>query len=206
MEVYDVEVLGATIADAKISNLLEAAQRASVEAAIALSAEEQNLTNTEQRVDLQGHIAELETSLAIRKLDLVSELEQKQAEAKMAVVMAEVAQIAAELAAEVEAQKGHDAVAAAVLTRRKNEDTFTLEMEEKRVEFFKAKFTAITPDLVAAMTAMSQTDFATKLSIAIAPLAINEQIGLSTTLERFFKNTPLENILDNLKRPALAGK
>jgi hypothetical protein len=58
---------------------------------------------------------------------------------------------------------------------------------------------AIAPDLIAAMNTLGQTEFATKLATAIAPLALNEQQGLGTTLERIFKGTALETVLANVQ-------
>jgi hypothetical protein len=58
---------------------------------------------------------------------------------------------------------------------------------------------AIVPDLVQAMNTLGQTEFATKLATAIAPLAINEQLGLGTTLERVFKGTAFETVLANVQ-------
>ena len=207
MEVYDVEVLGTTIADEKISTLLRNAQQTAVQNAINLASEEQNLINTERKVELQGKVAELEHGLAIKKLELDATVERKEASITMEKLEAEIAEQVAKLDAKVSEQEQLNAVAEATLERRKADEEFTMAIEKERVEFFKAKFTAITPDLIAAMNTLGQTEFATKLTAAIAPLAIHEQVGLGQTLERIFKGTALESILENVKgKTAQSGR
>jgi hypothetical protein len=68
------------------------------------------------------------------------------------------------------------------------------------------RMAAIVPDLVQAMNTLGQAEFATKLAAAIAPLAINEQLGLGTTLERVFKGTAFETILANVQGRSKAPK
>jgi major vault protein len=206
MDVYDVEVLSVQIADNRIADLLKNAQQTAVQNAINLSVEEQNLKTVERRTSIQGQVAELEHNLAAKKLELDTTLETKEAEAVMTRLEQEIAQAVARMNSEVEKQSSLDTIAEKTLARRKNDENFTIELEEARVEMFKTKFEAITPDLIQAMYTLGQTEFTTKLSTALAPLAINEQIGLGQTLERVFKGTALENILDNLKgKPAKAG-
>jgi major vault protein len=206
MEVYDVEVLGTTIADSQIASLLVNAQRTSVENAISLQAEEQRLENTRKRVELLGDIATLENGLSQKRIDLQESLDKKQAEATMAKLEAEIAAQVVELNAEVDKQEQHNSIAQAEFGRLKAREDYTLSLEKERVAFFEQKFKAITPDLVAAMQTLGQTEFATKLATAIAPLAITEQTSLSQSLERMFKGTALENVVNNLQRkPAAAG-
>jgi major vault protein len=206
MEVYDVEVLGVNISDAKIADLLKNAQTSAVQNAINLSVEQQNLDATRQRTTIQTEVAQLEHKLEITKLDLDATVEEREAEIVMEKLTAEIEQAVARLNARVDEQKQLDSIATATLERRKNEENFSITIEESRVEMFKTKFEAITPDLIAAMNTLGQTEFATKLAIAVAPLALNEQIGLGQTLERTFKGTVLENIFDNLKaKPAKAS-
>ena len=206
MEVYDVEVLGVTISDARIADLLKNAQTSAVQNAINLSVEQANLDATRTRTKIQTEVAQLEHTLAATKLALDTTLEQKEAEAVMAKITSEIEQQVARLDATVAEQQQRNAVAEATLARRKADDTFTLDSEEKRVSFFETKMKAITPDLIAAMNTLGNTEFASRLATAIAPLAINEQIGLGTTLERVFAGTPIAGILDNLKaKPAKAS-
>src|SRR5271170_5326855 len=62
MDVYDVEVLGVTISDARIADLLKNAQQSAVQDAINLSVEERNLETTRKRTTIQTEVATLERS------------------------------------------------------------------------------------------------------------------------------------------------
>jgi len=206
MDVYDVEVLGVTISDARIADLLKNAQQSAVQDAINLSVEERNLETTRKRTTIQTEVATLEHKLEITKLDLDATVTKREAEITMQNLTAEVAAQVARLNAEVAAQDQRNAVAEATLNRRKADEDYTLTTEEKRMDIFKTKFEAITPDLIAAMNTLGQTEFATKLATAVAPLALHEQTGLGTSLERIFAGTGIDTILKNVQgKQAKAG-
>ena len=61
-------------------------------------------------------------------------------------------------------------------------------------------------DLISAMDTLGRLEFATKLSAAIAPLALHEQTGLGTTIEKVFKGTALEGILNNVQGKTATGR
>src|SRR5271157_3183729 len=124
MEVYDVEVLGVTISDARIADLLKNAQTSAVQNAINLSVEQANLEATRTRTTIHTEVAELEHKLAATKLALDTTLEQKEAEAVMAKITSEIEQQVARLDATVAEQQQRNAVAEATLARRKADDTF----------------------------------------------------------------------------------
>ena len=125
----------------------------------------------------------------------------------MARLTEEIALTVAKITARVNEQDQLDTIAASALTRRKGEEDYTVSLEQQRVQFFADRMEAVTPDLIAAMNTLGQTEFATKLSTAIAPLALHEQAGLGTTLEKVFANTPFATILSNLQsKPAKAGQ
>ena len=199
MEVYDVEILGVQISDAAIAELLTTGQVKAVEATIMLSMDEQNLENTRRRAVIQTEVAELETKAKLVKEKLSQELTIAVAETALCKLEAEIKQTVRQQEAAVAAEKQRDLVAASVFTRRKTENDYDIGLEEQRVGFFEKRMAAIVPDLIEAMNTLGKTEFATKLSQAIAPLAINEQIGLGATLERVFKGTALETILANVQ-------
>jgi major vault protein len=207
MDVYDVEVLGATISDDKIALLLRNAQQTAVTTAINLSVEEANLTAKKRSTELQTEAAQLDHTLATTRLELASAIEQAEAEQTMARLQEEIAQATAKVTAKVNEQSQLDAIHEATLTRRKGEEDYTLSLEQQRVEFFAKRMTAITPDLIAAMNTLGNTEFASKLSAAIAPLALHEQMGLGSTVEKVFAGTPLATIFANLQsKTAKAGQ
>ena len=206
MDVYDVEVLGATINDDKIAGLLRNAQQQAVTTAINLSVEEANFIATQRSTEIKTKVADLEHGLSTHKLELASELEKAEADATMARVQEEIAQTVAKLTARVNEQAQLDTIAASTLARRRGEEDYTVSLETQRVTMFADRMKAFTPGLIEAMNTLGQNEFAAKLATAIAPLAINEQLGLGTTLERVFANTPFATILNNLQKPAKAGQ
>jgi major vault protein len=206
MDVYDVEVLGTTIADARIADLLKNAQQQAVQNAINLASEEANLVTTRQRTEIQTEVAKLEHGLEITKLNLDAKVTEREAEITMERLQDDIEQTVARMTAKVEEQNALNTIAEATLTRRKADEGYTLELEQERADIFKTKFEAITPDLIAAMNTLGQTEFATKLATAVAPLALHEQTGLGTTLERVFKGTALEGILNNLQGKAASSR
>jgi major vault protein len=199
MEVYDVEVLGVTISDAAIANLLTDGQIKAVEATIMLSMDEQRLENTRRSTIIQTEVAELETKAKMVKEHLTRELASAAAETALFRLEAEIKQAIRQRDFEIEAEEKKDQIAASVFARRKTDNDYDIGLEGQRVAFFEKRMAAIGPDLVAAMNTLGQTEFATKLATAIAPLAINEQQGLGTTLERIFKGTALETVLANVQ-------
>ena len=199
MEIYDVEVLGATISDGVIAELLTNGQIKAVEATILLSMDEQRLENTRRSTVIQTEVAELETKAKLTKEKLNRELATAVAETAMNRLETEVRQSVRAREAEIEAEKQRDSIQSSVLTRRKAENDYDIGLEEQRVSFFEKRMAAIAPDLIVAMNTLGQTEFATKLATAIAPLAISEQQGLGTTLERVFKGTALETVLSNVQ-------
>jgi major vault protein len=208
MDVYDVEVLGATISDDKIAMLLRNAQNTAVSTAINLSVEEASLIAKRRSSAIQTEVADLDHQFATHKLHLASELEKAQAEQTMTRLKDEIAQEVAKMTAHVNEQAQLDAIAEATLARRKGDEDYTISLERQRVEHFESRMKAFAPGLIEAMNTLGNTEFASKLSAAIAPLALHEQQGLGTTLEKVFANTPVATILANLQssRTAKAGQ
>jgi len=199
MEVYDVEVLSVNIADEKISNLLKNAQQKAVESTIALAANEQTLEATRRQVEINSEIAELETKLRLRKEELARQENESKAETTMAALQTEIDTMVVRMNADIDRQEQKKAIAQSEFELIKLTEDYNLELETSRVKFFETKMKAITPDLVAAMQALGNTEMASKLMATIAPLAIAEQTGLVTTLEKVFAGTPMANIFDNLQ-------
>jgi major vault protein len=199
MEMYDVEVLGVEIADNKIAALLKDAQTKAVESAITLSANEQNLENTRRQTKIQTEIQELQTQVKLRTEQLDEQLAVAKAERAMGALRGEIEMAVVRGDAELATQQTRNDIAEADLDRRKADGDYELLTEERHTGFFEKRMAAITPNLIEAMHTLAHSGFAIKLSEAIAPLAINEQSGLGQTLERVFKGTGLEVVLDNLK-------
>ena len=207
MDVYDVEVLSVTIADTHrgVAELLKNATTRAVESAITLSADEQTLVNTRRKTAINKEIAELETTVVIYKQELAQQIVTAEAETVMARLEAEIAEQTARLNAEVAEQEQQNAVASAEFNRTKMLSDHELKLEQARVALFEKKIAALTPNLIQAMQTLGDNEVVTRLSTAIAPLAVLEQSSTSIVLERLFKGTPLETVLGNIKDRAKAA-
>jgi major vault protein len=207
MDVYDVEVLSVSIADTHkgIAALLQNATTSAVESAITLASDEQRLSVTRRKTEIDKEIANLTTSVSIHKQELAMQVTKAEAEATMAELEAEVAEQVARLDAAVAEQTQHDAVATAEFNRTKMLSDYELTQEKERVALFEKKMTALTPNLIQAIQTMGDNEMVTRLSTAFAPLAIIEQTSTSLVMERVFKGTAMETILNNVKDRAKAA-
>jgi len=207
MEVYDVEVLSVYISDEKIAPLLKLTYQKAVESDITLAAAEQGLKNTRRDVEIQEELVNLQTQLSLKQQELTQEINEAKAETALAAVQSDIALSVVRMDADVAAQEQKNAVAAAEFARRKMGDDYTMSLDEKRVEHSEKIMAAIQPDLVAALQASGDKRTVTELATSIAPLAVNEQLGLGTVLDRVFKGTPVETVLGNIQsRSAKSGK
>jgi major vault protein len=202
MEVYDVEVLGVEIADPKISSLLKEAQTKAVESAITLSAKEQNLENTRRQTTIQMEMDDLEARVLLHKEELDQNVGEAEFQTSLANLKSEIEKQVVQANADVVAQEQKTSVAQSELERRKAIEDQDLVVAAKNTEFFVTRTAAISPSLIEAITLSAKTDYATKLATAIAPLAISEQSGLDAMLDRVFKGTPIQDILENLRHKA----
>ena len=207
VDVYDVEVLNVDIAETHkgIATLYQNATTRAVESAITLASDEQTLANTRRKTEIDKEIAELQTTVAVYKQQLAQQIVKAEAETVMAKLDAEVDEQVARLDAQVEEQEQHNSVATAEFNRTKMLSDYELELELARTGLFEKKLAALTPDLIQAMQTLGDNEVVTRLSTAIAPLAILEQSSTSVVLERLFKDTPLETILGNIKGRAKAA-
>jgi len=206
MEVYDVEVLGVEIADASIKTLISTAQKTAVEDAVRLSSAQAKLELTKVQVRVDEEISQLESSLVVKK----EEHRRTSAEAKAVTTLKELAlqveHTMSKLKSDVDSQVHLDQVAKATLQRQIAQDEAAKVVLAAHTEMFERRMKAIAPDLVAAITVLGQTKFATDLSTALAPLALTQHQGLGQTVENVFRGTPLEQFINNMKTPLEAGR
>jgi major vault protein len=206
MAVYDVEVLETSIMDNRIATLLQNAQQKAVESAITLSANEQNLEATKKNVAIQSEIAELEKTLAVRRLELQQQQDTVAAETLMVKLKAELEDKKVRMDAEVAAQEQRNAIAKAELGRTRAESEQELADEQKKADIAKQLIEAVSPELIAAINNAADMKLLQDAHNTIAPLAIFQQQGLETTLEQLTQGTAFGQVLSNLKgRTAKAG-
>lgn len=202
MEVYDVEVLGVEVADGSVANLLRAAQNQAVNSAITLTMQEQTLALTKRQAELAVAQAEAETKAEVLKAMLARERIDANTKTELAVLEIDISKQARRMEALVEEETANNDIAAAALSRRKAAEDYDLGLDKEQTALFAARMAAITPDLIAALHSVGDKNMQVELVKAIAPLAVVEQQGLGTTMERVFAGTPMERVLTNVKRRA----
>lgn len=200
MEVYDVEVLGIQIVDDNIRALITKAQQTAVQGAIRLATAEATLDITRREVEVNKNITQLETSLAVDKEAFAREAAEAKATTALALVTSTIALRQAEIQADVDEQEQLDLIINGQQARRTAEIETDKLIMTAQTELFERRMAAITPKLVEAMITLGQTEFASQLAIALAPLAIHEHQGLGQTVERLFEGTPLESFIGNLTK------
>ena len=206
MEVYDVEVLSTTATDERVAEAIRQAQMSAVRNVITLHASEQNLEVLRRQVRISEEEATINTGLLVKKEALkVEELEATAATTRVE-VEAEVEELALRTRATADNQKLLDEIATAELTRQTAVDDHLVGLKAKDVEFYTTKMGAISDGVIEALNNLANTEALTKLTTALAPIAVNEQMGLGATFERLFKGTGIEPILENLQRPRGAAK
>lgn len=211
MRVYDVEVLGVEIGDENIETLLVGAQHAVVEQTLTLEEERRRLELTREREGIERDVQAIQAatrqqSLALQRAEVsaVFELERTKIET-------EAEGRKARLDATLADQPAMDAVHAAELARRRSAGQLQVEQSneelalrlrelEAEVNAVAEKARAVSPDLIAALTAFGDRALAEKMAASMAPLAILGGESVSEVLARLLRGTKLARVL----APALA--
>jgi major vault protein len=211
MRVYDVEVLGVEIGDESIETLLVGAQHAVVEQTLTLDEERRRLELTRERESIEREVQVIQAgtrtqSLALQRTEVGATFELERAR-----IGAEADARKARLDATLADQPAMDTVHAAELARRRSTGQLEAELSneelalrlrelEAEVHAVAEKARAVSPDLVAALTAFGDRALAEKMAQSMAPLAILGGESVSEVLARLLRGTKLARVL----APALA--
>lgn len=212
MRIYDVEVLGVEIGDEGIETLIVGAQHAAVEQTLTLDEERRRLELTREREEIERQVqaiqaATRELRLGLERTEVVATFELERAK-----ITAEAEGRKARLDATLADQEALDAVHTAELSRKRSTGQLELEINEKdlvlrlreleaEVHAVAEKARAVSPDLVAALTAFGDRALAEKMAQSMAPLAILGGESVSEVLARLLRGTKLAKVL----APALTG-
>ncbi len=210
MRIYDVEVLGVTIEDETIGQLLVAAQHSAVKQALELAAEERNLQATQQKEAIKQKTAKSEAATQHLLINLKMEDVQKHLALNMAQIEAEAEAARRKLDAQWAEQEFLDKIGAAELARQKAsleqelaiaQQRLAQHLEELRaqVEAVVNKANAVSPQLVAALQAFSDRALAERMAESMAPLAILGGKSVAEVLAQLLKGTILEKVLAQSK-------
>ncbi len=206
MHIYDVEVLGVTIEDDEIAELLTDAQHSEVEQKLELDAEKRNQKITEEKETIKQKIAEVGSATRQLMIGLEKTEGQKQMDLDLFKIEAVAAAAQKEIQAKLAEQQALAKINEEELAREKAKSDFELNIAEQqlaqRLNELKAevqavvdKAGAVSPNLVAALQAFSDKALAEKMAESMAPLAILGGRSIADVFAQLLKGTVLENVL-----------
>jgi major vault protein len=201
MRVFDVEVHGVEIADDKVRDLLDGAQRAAVASAVEVARREGELGDRHRLEEIARSILQgeqdtklLQQRLAVELEEKVQEAERRRLEHRAQLLLekhkAELAQAAADAelrGVRLQAREREMQVDLAELDRRQQLELVVLNAQtEARVR----QAQALSPDLTAAITRLGDSQLLSSLASNFGELAAVEGKGLLETARKFLDFVP----------------
>ena len=205
MNVVDVEVLSIRV-DRRIASLIESHQTEMIEKTLELTDAEARMKVVEALAEVEKRESELANANALYELKLSQKLAQERfAKEEEMRVKQRAAQEAAKKA-EADMQKILDAIQSAELARKKASVEAELDRQEKLAAIEKDKqdayaetvekiMSAVSPDLIAALTSKANADLFIEAAKNIGPYAIAGDESISDTINKLMRGTPIEGIL-----------
>lgn len=206
MRIYDVEVLEVKILNADIEKVLVSAQREAITQRLDLANRKRLLDHTiENEIITRGlaqaqaetEFARLQLSQETIKRSLEHDLTKTQAEAKaaeedhiakMADAKAESEMVSVQIARDKEQAAADHAV-------KEQDQSLVLAKLTAEVEAVVNKAKAITPDLIAALTAFGDKALIEKLSVSMSPMALLGGTSVTEVIKDLLAGTKLANVL-----------
>lgn len=210
MVVYDLELIMVDVLDTSIATLLARSRQEILADDIALeriqqktvfitgqeSARRKQAEETDRTASLNARIAGDESArrAALALASIVAENAQREESIKNKQTEAEAERAVAALLLEIDRSKRDlDALYAEATSER------TIREQTAIAEAIRVKVSAIAPTLVESLQALSLTGQFQAMA-ELAPLSIVEGKSLAGTMDTLFKGTPLEGLLNNMKR------
>jgi major vault protein len=215
MCIYDVEVLDVKISNPEIAGLLQSAQHDAVADTISVTNRERELQSTTKIEKITQAVAEAkaETAEKLHELELnkqersVTErlnLAKNESLIRMKDIEDRIVEATKTLEANKAKQSNLDEIAQAELKREIAKDEARVKnlQEEAEVETqaLSDKMKAMTPDLLASLKIFGDKALLEKLSEALAPMAIAQNVPVVEVAKKMFAGTPLESILESLSK------
>jgi major vault protein len=205
MRIYDVEVLGVRLGDAKIEELLTMAQHSVVQQTLDLANEQRRLTFVTQQEDVKRQV--METLALTTQKEL--ELREGEIARRLSVRLAEIsaqnntqgATLEGKQAEQAALAKIHDAELSRQKASQDNQVTFEAQKLAQRIEELRAqvdgtvkKAEAVSPDLIAALQGFSDRAMVERVAESMAPLAILGGKSVAEVLAGLLQGTALEKV------------
>lgn len=202
MRVYDVEVLGATLQDQQVQRALEGAQRESIAIVLELASGQRKLEQVKalealKREEAAAKAETTRTALSIEaenaRMLLANDLAKLEANARLA---------SEQQTAALAAENARSATAAIELARANAAREAELDLDEARqalrireleaqVQAVVEKAKAVSPDLIAALSAFGEREMVGKVAQSMAPLGIIGGKSVVDVLSQLLAGTAL---------------
>lgn len=210
MLVYDVEVLSINI-ESEISTMLENHQYEMISKTLELADADAKMKVVSALADVEKKEADLQAANRLYKLTLEQKIEEEKLAKEEAIKTKIRAMNAAEAKAKEDMQKVLSAIQEAELAREKasrdadiahkKELSAIKEAEQKAyAATVEQMMKAISPELVAALTASANADLLVTGMKTMSPYAIANGESVPDTVNRLLRGTPLEGLLSEMAK------
>ena len=204
----DIEVLEVRV-EPKVAKLMEQHQADMVQKMLDLSSATAKSEMMTKLAEYERKEAEESFNNKMYMLELSQKAEEEKLKNNADIAAIKRAEEAAAVQAKADMQKVLDVIHEAQLARDRAADNEKIETEMQLAAVEEAKnkayadtvakiYAAISPDLVAAMTANANASLANGIGAAVAPYAIAGNESISQTVTRLLKGTSLEETLNQI--------
>lgn len=205
MNVVDVEVLSIRV-DRRIASLIESHQTEMIEKTLELTDAEARMKVVVALAEVEKKESELANANALYELELSQKLAQERFAKEEEMRTKQRAAQEAAKKAEADMQKILDVIQAAELARKKASVDAEIARQKEMAEIEKAKqdayaetvekiMSAVSPDLIAALSTKANADLLVTGMKEMSPYAIANGEDVATTVNRLMRGTSLEGIL-----------
>ena len=207
MLVKDVELLSVAV-QTNVAKILEAHQNDIVEKTLSLSEAAQKAEVTRKLAEYQQKEQQLNYEVRQQQLNLDAQFEKNKILAQNEINEKKRAAEAAKAQAEADLQDVLTLIENAKNDREKANNEVTIEFQQKQAEIEKAKQTAyaetvkqivsaISPDLIAALTTKANADLLETATEHMSAYAIANGESVADTVNRLMRGTSLEGIIES---------
>jgi hypothetical protein len=208
MFVNDCEVLSIEV-EHDVANMLVDHQREMVKKSLQLSAADKRVQVAEKLAVAEQKENELKSQQLINQMNLQREEALRKLEIQTEVNRMKDAEEEASKNAEKDLQVIYDAIADAERARKEKDNNQIIEAKKAEAAIEKAKqeayaetvasiMNSVSPDLIAALTSISNHDMANVLFKSVAPYAIAKGESVSDFTNKLVRGLPLEEALEKI--------
>ena len=208
MQVLDCEVVGITV-ESEIEQMLIAHQHDMVERELELSVAARKIEVAKKLAEASKATHDLEAAEQRHLLQLDADQKLHEARIKKDILAKQLEIEEARRKAEADAQEMLDAIHNAELARKEKDVEMDMSIANEQLSIELAKQEAyaetvanimesISPDLVAALGAKSNSELASALAHAVGPYAIAKDEGIADTTNKLVRGLPFESVIQQI--------